>query len=185
MTDYVYSDTDKRMLKTLAALGQELAKIRTGRAHPDLLEHVTVNCYGTDVSLSQVANVNAQDARTLVVTAFDRNTVPAIERAITNANLGVNPVTVGELIRVPLPPLTEARRKALIKLVRAEAEKAKVAVRQIRRDANQRYKNLLKEKEITKDEHRNTEEKIQQLTDKYIAEVDKVLVRKESEMMEI
>ena len=185
MIDDIYKDADQRMHKSLEILKQELSKIRTGRAHTSLLDHVTVSFYGSKVPLNQAANVGVQDARTLSVTAFDKNTIPDIEKAIMNADLGLNPVTAGEVIRVPLPALTEERRKELIRVVRAEAEKGKVAIRNIRRDANHTCKELLKEKEISKDEDHGAEDRIQKLTDRYIQEVDKLLAEKEKEMMEI
>lgn len=185
MIDDIHKDAEQRMLKSLEMLKQELSKIRTGRAHPSLLDHVMVSYYGSDVPLNQAANVGVQDARTLAVTAFDKNTIPDIEKAIMNADLGLNPVTAGEVIHVPLPVLTEERRKELIKVVRAEAEKGKVAIRNIRRDANHICKELLKEKEISEDEDRGAEERTQKLTDHYIQEVDRCLAEKEKEMMEI
>lgn len=185
MNDDIYKDADQRMLKSLEVLKQEFSKIRTGRAHPSLLDHVTVSYYGSNVPLNQAANVGVQDARTLTVTAFDKNTIPDIEKAIMNADLGLNPVTAGEVIRVPLPVLTEDRRKELIKVVRGEAEKGKVSIRNIRRDANHTCKDLLKEKEITEDEDRGAEEKIQKLTDSHVHEIDRLLAGKEKEMMEI
>ncbi len=185
MIDDICKDADKRMVKSLDVLKHELTKIRTGRAHPSLLDHVMVNYYGSEVPLNQAANVGIQDARTLMVTVFDRSAIPDVEKAIMNANLGLNPVTAGEIIRVPLPVLTEERRKDLIKVVRSEAEKGKVAIRNIRRDANSTCKDLLKEKEITEDEDRGAEERIQKLTDHNIQEVDKMLAEKEKEMMEI
>ncbi len=185
MIDDIYKDADQRMLKTLEVLKQELSKIRTGRAHPSLLDQVMVSFYGSNVPLYQAANIGIQDARTLSVTAFDKNTIPEIEKAIMNADLGLNPVTAGEVIRVPLPVLTEERRKELIRVVRGEAEKGKVAIRNIRRDANHTCKDLLKEKEISEDEDRNAEDRIQKLTDRNVQEVDKLLAEKEKDMMEI
>lgn len=185
MIDDICKDAEQRMVKSLEVLKHELTKIRTGRAHPSLLDHVMVNYYGSEVPLNQTANVGIQDARTLTVTVFDRNAIPDVEKAIMNANLGLNPVTAGEIIRVPLPVLTEDRRKDLIKVVRSEAEKGKVAIRNIRRDANSTCKDLLKEKEITEDEDRGAEDRIQKLTDHNIQEVDKMLAEKEKEMMEI
>lgn len=185
MIDDIYKDADQRMIKSLEILKQEFSKIRTGRAHPSLLDHVMVNYYGSDVPLNQAANVGIQDARTLSVMAFEKNTIPDIEKAIMNADLGLNPVTAGEVIRIPLPLLTEERRKELIRVVRSEAEKGKIAIRNIRRDANHTCKNLLKEKEISEDEDRLAEEKIQKLTDVHIQKVDDLLKDKEKEMMEI
>lgn len=185
MIDDIYADAKQRMLKSLEVLRQEFSKIRTGRAHPSLLDHVTVSYYGCEVPLNQAANVGVQDARTLTVAAFDKGTIPDIEKAIMNANLGLNPVTAGEVIRVPLPALTEERRKELIRVVRAEAEKGKVAIRNIRRDANHTCKDLLKAKEITEDEDRGAEERIQKMTDNHVQEIGKLLAGKEKEMMEI
>ncbi len=185
MTKEIINDADRRMNKSMEALKQEMAKIRTGRAHPSLLEHITVNYYGSDVPLNQAANVNVLDARTLSITAWDKKMIPDIEKAILNSDLGLNPVTAGEVIRVPLPVLTEERRKELIRVVRAEAEHAKVAVRNIRRDANHSLKNMIKEKSITEDDEHKAEEMIQKLTDDHIAQIDNFLAGKEKEMMEI
>lgn len=185
MTKEIISDADRRMNKSMEAFRHELAKIRTGRAHPSLLEHVTVNYYGSDVPLNQASNINVLDARTLSITPWDRKMVPDIEKAILNSDLGLNPVTTGDLIRVPLPALTEERRKELIKVVRNEGEQAKVAVRNIRRDANHSLKELIKEKSITEDEERKAEDKVQKLTDDHIALIDKILEDKEKDMMEI
>jgi ribosome recycling factor len=185
MSKNIIIDADRRMNKSLEALKHEMAKIRTGRAHSSLLEHITVSYYGADVPLNQVANINVQDARTLSITAYDKKSIPVIEKAILTSDLGLNPVTAGDVIRVPLPPLTEERRRELIKVVRAESEKAKVAVRNIRRDANHTFKEMIKNKSITEDEERRAEEQIQKLTDDHIARIDKILEEKEKEMMEI
>ena len=185
MTTDIISDADRRMNKSLEALKQEMAKIRTGRAHPSLLEHITVNYYGSDVPLNQAANVNILDARTLSITAWDKKMIPDIEKAILNSDLGLNPVTAGDVMRVPLPALTEERRKELIRVVRAETEHAKVAIRNIRRDANHSFKNMIKEKSITEDDERKAEEKVQKLTDDYITQIDNILADKEKDMMEI
>ncbi len=186
MTDTdIIQNADQRMNKSVAALKHELVKIRTGRAHPSLLEHISVNYYGTEVPLNQAANINVLDSRTLSVTAWDKSTIPIIEKAILNSDLGLNPVTAGEVIRVPLPPLTEERRKELTKVVRAEAEKARVAVRNIRRDANHSLKNMIKDKDITEDDERKDEDQVQKLTDAHIAEIDKLLEDKEKDLMEI
>lgn len=181
----ILKDADQRMDKSLEALKHELTKIRTGRAHPSLLEHVQVKYYGSDVPISQAANVNVQDARTLAITPWEKKMVPDIEKAILNSDLGLNPVTTGDIIRVPLPPLNEERRKELTKVVRHEAEKARVAVRNIRRDANHSLKELVKEKAITEDDERRGEDQIQKLTDGHIAKIDKILEHKEAELMEI
>ncbi len=185
MIEDIFNDAKTRMQKSIDALNAEMAKIRTGRAHPSLLEHVNVNYYGTDTPLKQLANVNVVDARTLGIVAYDKSSISDIEKAIMNANLGLNPVTAGEVIRVPLPPLTEERRRELIKIVKNEAEKARVAVRNIRRDANTSYKELVKEKMITEDDERKAEDNIQQLTNEQIAIIDKNLEQKEAEMLEI
>ncbi len=185
MIDDIYKDADGRMRKTLEVFKRELSKIRTGRAHPSLLDHVQVRAYGTDMPLNQVANAGILDARTLSITAFDKNLIPEIEKAIMKEDLGLNPVTSGGVIRLPLPPLTEERRKDLVRVVRGEAEKSKVAVRNIRRDANHACKELLKEKEISEDQDHGSEARIQVLTNQYIKDIDKILAEKEKEMMEI
>lgn len=186
MTDAdIIKDADQRMNKSLEALKHELTKIRTGRAHPSLLEHITVSYYGTEVPLNQAANISVQDARTLTVTAWDKSNTAAIEKAILNSDLGLNPASAGDVIRVPLPPLTEERRKELTKVVRHEAEKSRVAIRNIRRDANHSMKEMVKAKEISEDSERRGEERIQKLTDSHIQEVEKILEEKEKELMEI
>jgi ribosome recycling factor len=173
------------MGKSAEALSHELAKIRTGRAHPSLLDHVKVSYYGSDVPISQVASVAVEDARTLTVTPWDRNMVPVVEKAIIQSDLGVNPNTAGTVIRVPMPPLTEERRRDLQKIARAEAEQARVAVRNIRRDANQQLKELVKEKLISEDDERRGEEIVQKLTDQFVKEVDRILEEKEADLMSI
>ena len=185
MIEDIIKDADERMDKTLSALQNDLAKIRTGRAHPSLLEHIPVNYYGSKVPLNQAANIGVMDARTLGVTPWDKNTVTDIEKAIRDSDLGLNPVCAGNVIRVPLPALTEERRKELTRLVRAEAEHARVAVRNIRRDANHHIKEMLKEKLITEDDERRHEGRIQQLTDAHIKDVEQILKDKEMELMEI
>tara|TARA_R110002072_G_scaffold30092_1_gene94204 strand:+ start:26916 stop:27473 length:558 start_codon:yes stop_codon:yes gene_type:complete len=185
MVEDIISDAKSRMLKSIESLKVEMSKIRTGRAHPSLLEQVKVSYYGSDTPLNQVASVNVVDARTLGISAYEKSSIPDIEKAIMNANLGLNPVTAGEVIRVPLPPLTEERRKDLIKVVRGEAEQARVAIRNIRRDANSSCKELVKEKMITEDDERKAEGRIQKLTDEHIALIDKSLEQKEAEMLEI
>ena len=185
MIEEILKDADDRMNKTLKALASELAKIRTGRAHPSLLEHISVNYYGSQVPLNQAANINVLDARTLGVAPWDKNMVTAIEKAIMNSDLGLNPVTAGSVMRVPLPVLTEERRKELTRVVRSEAEKARVAIRNIRRDANHHLKEMLKEKLITEDEDRRQEDKIQKITDVHIKDIDNTLKEKELELMEI
>ncbi|MGH8120510.1 MAG: ribosome recycling factor [Gammaproteobacteria bacterium] len=185
MTKNIIADTEQRMNKSLDALKHELGSIRTGRANPGLLEHIRVSYYGSEVPLNQVANITVQDARTLGVNAWDKNAVPSIEKAILNSDLGLNPVTAGEVIRVPLPPLTEERRKELTKVVRAEGEKARVAIRNIRRDAIHAFKEMIKDKTIAQDEERRSEEKVQKMTDAHISSVDKLLEMKEKEILEV
>lgn len=185
MIESIKKNAAARMAKSIDSLKDELTKIRTGRAHPNLLDHVMVAYYGNEVPLAQAASVAAADARMLTVTPWDKNMVPVIEKAILTSNLGLNPVTSGTVIRVPLPPLTEERRRDMIKVVRAEGEGGKVAIRNIRRDANTELKEILKKKEISEDEERRAQDEIQKLTDKYIAEVDKALAAKEADLMEI
>ncbi len=185
MINEIQKDAEQRMKKSIEALKADLAKLRTGRAHPSLLDQITVEYYGTEVPLSQVANISVSDARTLTVTPWEKKMVPVIEKAILNSDLGLNPATAGDAIRIPLPPLTEERRRDLIKVVRQEGEKARVAIRNIRRDAIHQFKDLLKEKEISEDEERRAEEAIQKLTDRMVAEVEKVLAEKEKDLMEI
>jgi ribosome recycling factor len=183
--DEIKSDASGRMQKSVAALQQELTKIRTGRAHTSLLDHVTVEYYGSQVPLNQVANVNVEDSRTLTVAPWEKDMVKPIEKAIMGSDLGLNPATAGLVIRVPLPPLTEERRKDLIRVVRNEAEGGRVAIRNIRRDAMSDIKDLLKEKMIGEDEERRAETEIQTITDRNVAAIDKILAEKESELMEI
>lgn len=180
----IQADAGTRMRKSLEALKQELARLRTGRANPGLLEHVMVSCYGTDMRLNQIASISVADARTLGVTPWDKKLVPDIEKAIMNSNLGLNPVTTGDVIRVPLPSLTEDRRRDIIKLVRQEGENSRIAIRNIRRDANQHLKNLIKEESLPKDVEHRAETKIQKTTDEQIALVDEILKAKEAELME-
>lgn len=181
----VPGEAEKRMAKSLDALQLEFAKVRTGRAHPSLLDHVKVNYYGSDVPISQVARVNILDPRTLSVAPFEKSMVGPVEKAILNSDLGLNPATAGELIRIPMPPLTEERRKDLIKVVRGEAENARVAIRNIRRDANNALKEAVKKKELPEDEERRLQERVQKLTDQTVAQVDQLLAAKEKELMEV
>ncbi|HVV68888.1 MAG TPA: ribosome recycling factor [Gammaproteobacteria bacterium] len=181
----ITKEANTRMSKSIEALRQELSKVRTGRANPGLLEHIKVSFYGTDTPLNQVASISVESARNLLVTPWDKTVIPAIEKAILTSDLGLNPVTAGNAIRVPMPPLNEERRKELVKIVREEAEAARVAIRNIRRDSNQSFKDLLKEKQINEDEERRAQTDIQKLTDKFIAEVDKLLTTKETELMEV
>jgi ribosome recycling factor len=177
-------DAGERMQKSVAALSQTLVKLRTGRAHPSLLEQISVSYYGTDTPLNQVANVSVTDARTLSVTPWEQPMIPEIEKAIQNSELGLNPVTAGKVIRVPLPDLTEERRKDLAKMVKAEAEQGRVAIRNIRRDVISDMKALQKEKEISEDDLHRAEQDIQQITDKFITEIDKVSEDKQKEIMD-
>ena len=185
MIDDINEDAQVRMRKSIDAFTNDLSKLRTGRAHTSLLDHVMVSYYGSDVPINQAANVSVGDARSLVVQPWERQMVPAIEKAIMNSNLGLNPVTAGDNIRVPLPALTEERRREMTRVVRQEAEQARVAVRNIRRDANQTFKELVKEKEITEDEERKAEEGMQKLTDRFVAEIDEILKSKEADLMEV
>ncbi|MBK1648865.1 ribosome recycling factor [Rhabdochromatium marinum] len=185
MIDDIKQNAAERMGKSVEALGHELAKIRTGRAHPSLLDHVKVSYYGSEVPISQVANVAVEDARTLTITPWERNMVPVVEKAIIQSDLGINPNTAGTVIRVPLPQLTEERRRDLQRIARQEAEQARVAVRNIRRDANHDLKELVKEKLISEDDERRGQEIVQKLTDQYVKEVDQVLERKETDLMAI
>jgi len=185
MIEDIKQDAETRMSKSIEALRQELSKLRTGRAHTSLLDHIRITYYGSEVPLNQVANVSVQDARTLGVAPWEKKMVPEVEKAIRDSDLGLNPVTTGDLIRVPLPALTEERRKDMIRIVRHEAEAARVAIRNIRRDANHMLKDLVKDKEATEDEEHRAEDAIQKLTDKYVAEVDKLLAAKESDLMEV
>lgn len=185
MLDEIKKDAEVRMSKSVASLRQDLTKIRTGRAHTSLLDHISVEYYGSQVPLSQVSNVGVEDSRTLVVTPWEKDMVKVIEKAIMTSDLGLNPATAGTVIRVPLPALTEERRKDMIRVVRQEAEGARIAVRNIRRDVLGDVKELLKEKMIGEDDERRGEGDIQAITDKYVAEIDKVLGEKEAELMEV
>ena len=185
MIDELKEDAEIRMGKSVVSLKNDLTKLRTGRAHTSLLDHITVEYYGSEVPLSQVANVSVLDSRTLSVSPWEKPMVQAIEKAIMSSNMGLNPATTGELIRIPLPPLTEERRKDMIKVVRAEGEGAKVAIRNIRRDVLSDVKSLLKDKEITEDDDRQAQDDVQKLTDKYVKQVDDALIIKEKDLMEI
>jgi len=185
MINEIKSDAEKRMEKSIESLRYEMSKMRTGRAHPSLLENISVQYYGNPTPLAQIASVSISDPRTLVVQPWEKDLVPVIEKAIMTADLGLNPATAGQIIRIPLPPLTEERRKDLTKVVRGEAEKAKVAIRNIRRDANTQLKDLLKGKDISEDDERRGQEVIQKLTDQFIEQVDKQLSAKEADLMEI
>ena len=183
--DKIKKDAEARMTKSVETLKTDLGKIRAGRAHPGLLDQIRVDYYGQKSPLSQVANIAASDARTLTVTPWDKSMVAPIEKAIRESDLGLNPAPAGTVIRVPLPALTEERRKELGKHVRAEGETARVAIRNVRRDANQHLKDILKQKLITEDEDKRGEEAIQKFTDKFIAEVDKVVAAKEQDLMQV
>lgn len=185
MLEEIKKDAGERMGKSVASLRQELTKIRTGRAHTSLLDHLTVEYYGSQVPLNQVSNVGVEDSRTLTVTPWEKDMVPVIEKAIMGSDLGLNPMSAGTVIRVPLPPLTEERRKDMIRVVRHEAEGGRIAIRNIRRDAIHDIKELMKEKMIGEDDEHRAEDEIQTITDKYIAQVDKALAEKESELMEV
>jgi ribosome recycling factor len=185
MLQEIKKDAGERMSKSVQLLRTELKKLRTGRAHTSLLDHITVEYYGAQVPLSQVANIGVEDSRTLTITPWERQMVQTVEKAIMTSDLGLNPNTAGNVIRVPLPPLTEERRRDMAKVVRHEGENAKVAIRNIRRDALHQVKELLKEKEITEDDDRRAQDEIQQLTDKHIETVDKVVEEKEQELLEV
>lgn len=185
MINDIKLDSEKRMKKTIESLQIDLSKVRTGRANAGFLDHVQVDYYGTLTPLTQVANITTSDSRTIMVTPWEKSMVAAVEKAILTADLGLNPATAGSAIRVPMPALTEERRKELIKVVRNEGEQGRVSIRNIRRDANSQLKDLVKEKAISEDDERRAGEVIQKLTDKYIAEIDALLVVKEKDLMEI
>ncbi|AGA87344.1 MAG: ribosome recycling factor [Gammaproteobacteria bacterium HGW-Gammaproteobacteria-9] len=185
MINEIKQDAQERMKKTLESLDHAFAKIRTGRAHPSILDSVMVSYYGSDTPLRQVANVIAEDSRTLALTVFDKSMIQAVEKAIMTSDLGLNPATAGTTIRVPMPALTEETRKGYTKQARAEAENARVAVRNIRRDAIAQLKDLVKEKEISEDDERRGQDDVQKLTDKYVAEIDKALEVKEGDLMAV
>lgn len=181
----IQQDAQDRMTKSVASLEANFGKIRAGRAHPSLLEQVQVEYYGSMVPLSQVGNIVAEDSRTLKVSVWEKDMSAAVEKAIMTSDLGLNPQAMGQVIRIPLPPLTEDRRRDLVKVVRDEAENAKIAIRNIRRDANSDFKDLLKEKEISEDEARKAEESIQKITDASVKEVETKLAEKENSLLEI
>ena len=181
----IKKDTESRMQKTLEALRTDLMKVRTGRAHTGLLDHIQVDYYGSLVPVNQVANISLADARTISVQPYEKTMISKVEKAIRDSDLGLNPATNGDQIRVPMPMLTEERRKDLIKVVRTEAEGARVSTRNIRRDANNDLKNLLKDKEISEDDERRGQEDVQKLTDRFIAEIDKALAEKEKELLTV
>jgi len=181
----IKAEAEKKMKKSLEALHSAFNKIRTGRAHPAILDSVMVNYYGQETPLKQVASVNVEDNRTLTVSPWEKNLVPTIEKAIMTSDLGLNPATSGDVIRVPMPMLTEETRREMVKQAKADAEHGRVSIRNARRDANNMIKELLKEKEITEDDERRGEDEIQKLTDKYIAEVEKMLKSKEEDLMAV
>ncbi|TBL65301.1 ribosome recycling factor [Hafnia paralvei] len=185
MINEIKKDAETRMDKCVEAFKSNISKIRTGRAHPNLLDGISVEYYGSATPLRQVANVVAEDSRTLAITVFDRSLSAAVEKAIMASDLGLNPMSAGAVIRVPLPALTEERRKDLIKLVRAEAEQGRVSVRNVRRDANDKVKVLLKDKEISEDEDRKSQDEVQKMTDVMIKKIDSALAEKEKELMEV
>lgn len=185
MINDIKLDTEKRMKKAVESLQHEMTKIRTGRANASFLDHVQVDYYGNSSPLNQVASVTTSDARTLLVTPWEKSMVSAVEKAILNSGLGLNPSTAGNAVRVPMPALTEERRKEMIRVVRGEAEQGRVTVRNIRRDANNHLKELVKSKDISEDDERRANDVIQKLTDKYVAEIEVVLTAKEKDLMEI
>lgn len=185
ITETILKQTEQRMQKCIEAFRHEMSRLRTGRAHPSLLEPVKVMYYGNETPLSQVSNITVQDARTLLISPWEKNMIPVIEKAILTSDLGLNPATSGQVIRVPLPPLSEERRKDLVKVLRAESESARVGVRNARRDANTALKESLKNRELTEDEERRLGEKIQKMTDRYTQEVDTLLVAKEADLMAV
>ena len=185
MINEIKKDSDMRMGKSLDSLRQDLTRLRTGRASPALIEHLMVDYYGNPTPVNQVATVSVADARTLTLTPWEKQMVPVLEKAILESDLGLNPVTAGDVIRIPLPPLTEERRKEMSKLVKTEGENSKVAIRNIRRDANQHFKEMVKNKELTEDEENDAQEEIQKLTDQHIQLIDKVVSEKEQEIMEV
>jgi ribosome recycling factor len=185
MTAEVRKNAEEKMAKSLEAFKHDLGKVRTGRAHTGILDHVMVDYYGTPTAIPQVANVTLVDARTVGVAPWEKKMLQAVEKAIRDAGLGLNPSAVGEMVRVPMPPLTEERRKELIKVVRGEAENAKVAVRNVRRDANAAFKELVRAKTATEDDERRAQDDVQKLTDRFGAEIDKLLQAKEAELLTV
>lgn len=185
MIEDIKKDANERMRKSIDALSNELSKVRTGRANANLLDHVTVEYYGNQVPINQTATVSVEDARTIAITPWENSLLPVIEKAIMSSDLGLNPTSAGNVIRVVMPPLTEERRKDLVRVVKQEAEKGRVAVRNIRRDANNDFKELLKEKEISQDEERQAQDEIQKMTDQFIQEIDSILGQKEKDLMEV
>jgi ribosome recycling factor len=185
MIDDILKDAEDRMHKSIESMRGDMAKIRTGRASSALIDHLSVDYYGTATPINQVANISVQDARTLAVQPWEKNMVPVVERAIMEANLGFNPVTTGDLIRIPMPALTEERRKEMVKIAASEGESGKVAVRNIRRDANTDFKSLLKEKDISEDDDKQAQDRVQKLTDTYVALIDQIVKEKEIDILKV
>lgn len=185
MLENLINESTDRMEKALEALKNEFSKMRSGRAHPSLIEHIMVSYYGNPTPLKQVANITVEDARTLGITPFDKTMYPVIEKAIMSADLGLNPATSSNIIRIPLPAMTEARRKEMIKLIKHEAEQARISIRNVRRDANTAVKDLLKSKELSEDDEKRAEDRIQKLTDKFVADIEAAVAKKEKDLMEI
>ncbi|MEY3057973.1 MAG: ribosome recycling factor [Pseudomonadota bacterium] len=181
----IKTNADQKMQKSIETFKANLAKIRTGRASPGILEHIMVDYYGNPTPISQVANLGLADARTINVTPWEKNMVAVVEKAIRDSDLGLNPATQGAVIRVPMPPLTEERRKELTKVVKSEGEETKIAIRNLRRDANEHLKRLVKDKEISEDEERRAQDEIQKLTDRYVTDVDKLVLEKDKEIMTV
>jgi ribosome recycling factor len=185
MLDDLKKDAQARMTKCVQTFAADLKKLRTGRAHPSLIEHLKVDYYGSEVPLQQIASINVEEGRTLVVSPWEKSVVQAIEKAIHKSDLGLNPLTAGTVIRIPMPPLTEERRRDITKVVRHDAENARVAVRNVRRDVMADIKEMLKEKLVSQDDERRAESEVQKLTDKYVAEIDQLLAGKEKEIMQV
>lgn len=185
MIDEIIKDAEQRMRKSIESMRSEMAKIRTGRASSAVIDHIMVDYYGSPTAINQVANVSVQDARTLAVQPWEKNMVPVVEKAIMQANLGFNPVTAGDIIRIPMPALTEDRRKEMVKIAASEGENGKVAIRNIRRDANSDFKELLNDKEISEDDDHRAQDQIQKLTNQYVAEIDSIVAEKETEILTV
>ncbi len=185
MIDELKKEASQKMTKSMESLSNNLSKIRTGRAHPSILDAITVEYYGQEVPLNQVANIKIEDAKTLQLNVWEKNMIKEVEKSIISSDLGLNPAVSSNLIRIPLPPLTEERRKELVKLVKQEGENCKVSVRNIRRDANNKLKQLLKEKSISEDDEKRSEEDIQKLTDSNIKQIDERIIEKEKDLMQI
>jgi ribosome recycling factor len=185
MIEDILKDAEQRMQKSIESMRADMAKIRTGRASPAVIDHIMVDYYGTQTPLNQVANITVQDARTLALQPWEKQMIPVVEKAIMEANLGLNPMTAGNLIRIPMPALTEERRKEMVKVAAAEGESGKIAVRNIRREANSDFKALLSDKDITEDDDRNAQDRIQKMTNRYVAEIDTVVAEKEVEILKV